>query len=41
LAEHGRRREAREMLAPVDEAFSEGFERPDLQAAKAPLTALD
>jgi predicted ATPase len=41
LAEHGRRQEAREMLAPVYEAFTEGFERPDMQAAKATLTALD
>ncbi len=40
LAEHGRREEARGLLAPVYGAFTEGFERPDLQAAKAMLAAL-
>lgn len=36
----GRRAEAREVLAPVYGAFTEGFERPDLQAAKELLAQL-
>ena len=40
LAETGRRAEAREALAPVYAAFSEGLGFPDLQAAKALLDGL-
>jgi hypothetical protein len=40
LGESGRRLEARDLLAPVYGGFTEGFERPDLQAAKAMLTEL-
>jgi hypothetical protein len=40
LAETGRRAEAREALAPVYAAFSEGLGFPDLQAAKALLEGL-
>jgi predicted ATPase len=35
-----RRREARELLAPIYGWFTEGFEAPDLQRAKALLDAL-
>jgi predicted ATPase len=40
LAEDGRRTEARDLLAPVHGAFTEGFARPDWQAAKALLAEL-
>ena len=40
LAETGRREEARETLAPVYAAFTEGLGFPDLQAAKALLDGL-
>jgi len=40
LGENGRRDEARELLAPIYGAFSEGFEQPDWQAAKALLAEL-
>jgi predicted ATPase len=38
--EHGRRAEARDLLAPVYGWFTEGFTTPDLQAAKALLAEL-
>ena len=37
----GRKTEARELLAPVLATFTEGFETPDLQSAKAMLFQLD
>ena len=37
----GRRTEGRELLAPIYEWFTEGFDTPDLQEAKALLEALD
>jgi predicted ATPase len=37
----GRRREARELLAPVCSWFTEGFDTPDLKEAKALLDELD
>jgi class 3 adenylate cyclase len=40
LSETGRRAEARDVLAPVYATFTEGFSRPDLQAAKALLDQL-
>jgi predicted ATPase len=40
LRDSGRETEARELLAPVYGAFSEGFDRPDLQDAKALLAQL-
>ena len=40
LGEKGRRDEARDLLAPVYGVFTEGFERPDLQAAKTLLAGL-
>jgi predicted ATPase len=40
LGDGGRRTEARDLLSPVYDAFTEGFERPDLQVAKALLTEL-
>jgi class 3 adenylate cyclase/tetratricopeptide (TPR) repeat protein len=40
LAESGRNEEAREILAPVYATFTEGFDRPDLIAAKALLAQL-
>jgi predicted ATPase len=40
LAENGRRAEARDLLAPIYAVFSEGFARPDLQAAKSLLAEL-
>ena len=40
LGEHGRRDEASALLASVYRGFTEGFERPDLQAAKALLAKL-
>ena len=39
-SDQGRRKEARNLLAPVYGAFTEGFGRPDLQAAKALLAEL-
>jgi predicted ATPase len=39
-ADSGRSREARELLAPVYEWFTEGFDTPDLKAATALLDAL-
>jgi len=36
----GKRQEARDLLAPVYTWFTEGFETPDLQEAKALLDAL-
>lgn len=40
LAESARTAEARDALAPVYGAFTEGFERPDLQAANSLLAEL-
>ena len=37
LAESGRKAQARDLLAPIYGAFTEGFERPDLKAATALL----
>jgi predicted ATPase len=39
-AEEGRRPEAYELLAPVYGWFTEGFDTPDLKAAKALLDEL-
>jgi predicted ATPase len=39
-AEQGRRAEARDLLAPVYEWFTEGFDTPDLKGAKARLDKL-
>ena len=39
-ADRGRRREPRELLAPVYEWFTEGFDTPDLREAKALLDTL-
>jgi predicted ATPase len=39
-AEHGKHAEARSMLAPVYDWFSEGFGTADLKNAKALLDAL-
>ena len=39
-AEQSRRAEARELLAPVYDWFTEGFDTPDLREAKALLDAL-
>ena len=36
----GRRGEARELLAPVYDSFTEGFDTPDLKDAKALFDAL-
>ena len=36
-----RRSEARDLLAPVYDWFTEGFDTPDLKEAKALLEALD
>ncbi|HSY56788.1 MAG TPA: AAA family ATPase [Bradyrhizobium sp.] len=41
LRERGRKAEARDVLAPIYAAFTEGFERPDLTAAKALLAELN
>ncbi len=41
LRDSGRTAEARDVLAPVYDAFTEGFERPDLQAAKSLLAELN
>jgi predicted ATPase len=38
--DQGRRTEARDLLAPVYDWFTEGFDTPDLKAAKALLDAL-
>ena len=38
--QQGKRAEVRELLAPIYGWFTEGFETPDLQAAKAPLDQL-
>jgi predicted ATPase/class 3 adenylate cyclase len=38
--DHGRRAEARDLLAPIYGWFTEGFDRPDLKDAKALLNAL-
>ncbi len=40
LSEKGRRDEASDLLAPIYGGFIEGFERPDLQVAKALLAEL-
>ena len=40
LAQTDRNREARELLTPIYRAFTEGFDRPDLLAAKAMLAEL-
>ena len=40
-ADSARKAEARDLLAPVYGAFTEGFGRPDLQAAKALLAELN
>jgi predicted ATPase len=40
LGEKGRREEARELLAPVDDWFTEGFDFADLKDAKALLAEL-
>jgi class 3 adenylate cyclase/predicted ATPase len=39
LSNHGAKQEATELLRPVCEAFTEGFDTPDLQEAKALLAA--
>ena len=39
--DQGRRAEARDLLAPVYGWFTEGFETPDIEDAKALLEALD
>jgi hypothetical protein len=40
LDKSGRRAEARDLLAPLYDAFTEGFAEPDLQATREILTAL-
>jgi predicted ATPase len=40
LSDNGRRPEARHLLAPVYGGFTEGFDDPDLQAAKTLLAEL-
>ena len=40
LGDQGRRDEARELLVPVYGWFTEGFDTPDLQEAKALLEKL-
>jgi predicted ATPase len=40
LGDHGRREEARQLLAPVYDWFTEGFDTVDLKEAKALLAAL-
>jgi predicted ATPase len=40
LRDHGRRGEARDLLAPVYGWFTEGFDTPDLKDAKALLDEL-
>ena len=39
-SEHGRRKEARELLAPLYGWFTEGFDITDLKEARTLLTAL-
>jgi predicted ATPase len=39
--DQGRREEARDLLAPVYGWFTEGFETPELKAARALLAELD
>ena len=41
LRDQGRHAEGRDLLAPVYSWFTEGFNTPDLKAAKALLEALD
>jgi predicted ATPase len=41
LARHGRTDEARARLAPLYASFTEGFDTPDLQNAKALLEELE
>jgi predicted ATPase len=41
MAETNRRTGARDLLTPIYATFTEGFERPDLQAAKALLAELN
>jgi predicted ATPase len=41
LSAHGRREQARELLAPVYGWFTEGFDTTDLKDAKALLEPLD
>ncbi len=41
LAESGRKAEARDLLAPIYATFTEGFQRPDLTAAKTLLAELN
>jgi predicted ATPase len=41
LARQGRREEARALLAPIYDWFTEGFDTTDLKAAKALLDVLD
>jgi predicted ATPase len=38
--DQGRRSEAHDLLAPIDGWFTEGFDTPDLKAAKALLDEL-
>ena len=38
--QQGKRAEARQLLAPIYSWFTEGFDTPDLQEAKALLDAL-
>jgi predicted ATPase len=38
--DHGKRTEARDLLAPIYGRFTEGFDTPDLKEAKALLDAL-
>ena len=40
LRDHGRREEARELLAPVYDSVTEGFDFADLKEAKGLLTEL-
>jgi len=39
-SDHGKRRQARELLAPVYDWFTEGFDSRDLKDAKALLLAI-
>jgi predicted ATPase len=41
MGETNRRTEARDLLAPIYATFTEGFERPDLLAAKTLLAELN
>jgi predicted ATPase len=40
LRDSARKQEARDVLTPAYAAFTEGFDRPDLQAAKTLLAEL-